>query len=55
MPNHADFYLFSILKTKDTSFHFNKYLENQVGGKFWRWWVRMGMQTQHDPNRVTLK
>ena len=48
-PNHIDFYLFSILKTKEGSSYFHKYLEEQVSGDFWRWWVRMGVLTHYNP------
>jgi hypothetical protein len=52
-PNHIDFYLKAQLLTRCGSSLFLKYLQEEIGGEFWRWWVRMGALCQYSSERVT--
>ena len=52
-PNRLDFYLMAQLRTRSGSALFLRYLEKEVGGELWSWWMRMGNLTQYDPERIT--
>ena len=41
------------LRTRNGSHLFMKYLEKDVGGDFWRWWIRMSNFCRYEPERIT--
>jgi glutathione S-transferase len=52
-PSHVDFYLMAQLRTRGGCGLFVNYLQEGIGGEFWRWWVRMSNLCQYSPDRIT--
>ena len=53
-PGRLDFYLMSLLRTKSGSKLFMRYLQQDVGGQFWSWYVRVSSLCHYNPQRITL-
>ena len=53
-PGRLDFYLMALLRSKSGSKLFMNFLERDVGGQFWSWYMRVSSLCHYNPQRVTF-